>query len=258
MSELPASTVRFTANLARCISDAECIQHVLFPEPFAPTAKLAFEPLPPLRLLSDAIYQRHSLFERSLLGQGHGHFLALRGQDTLRGSEAVPRAAEHMLFLPSVHMNPLMHPATSFSPLYDLPLPPPLQTPMTDASRRGIVFEAAIPASHSPEPLATPPYLRPKIESPVPVPDLIKKSRGRRVPTSVSSDESTPRVPSRNYVCEVKNCGKRFGRGEHLKRHVRSIHTNEKPYICPECNKPFSRFDNLSQHQKVHAPRSPQ
>lgn len=29
-------------------------------------------------------------------------------------------------------------------------------------------------------------------------------------------------------MCEVNGCGKCFARGEHLKRHVRSIHTNEK------------------------------
>ncbi|KZT42703.1 hypothetical protein SISSUDRAFT_979905 [Sistotremastrum suecicum HHB10207 ss-3] len=89
---------------------------------------------------------------------------------------------------------------------------------------------------------------------PVPVPNLIKKSRGRRVPTRTVSDSEETRPTSRNYVCEVKQCGKRFSRGEHLKRHIRSIHTNEKPFKCPfhSCDKYFSRFDNLTQHQKVH------
>ncbi|EIM83277.1 uncharacterized protein STEHIDRAFT_63013 [Stereum hirsutum FP-91666 SS1] len=58
----------------------------------------------------------------------------------------------------------------------------------------------------------------------------------------------------RIYVCTVKGCSKCFARREHLKRHVRSIHTNEKPYQCdfPGCDKWFSRHDNLLQHQKVH------
>jgi hypothetical protein len=30
------------------------------------------------------------------------------------------------------------------------------------------------------------------------------------------------------WVCKVKDCGKFFKRGEHLQRHVRSIHTGEK------------------------------
>jgi hypothetical protein len=77
---------------------------------------------------------------------------------------------------------------------------------------------------------------RPRAAPPVPVPNLTKKSRGRRVPTkippsngdSVALDGSTPSVASRVYVCKVENCGKCFNRGEHLKRHIRSIHTYEK------------------------------
>ena len=80
------------------------------------------------------------------------------------------------------------------------------------------------------------------IPLPVPVPHLIKKSRGRKVPyvakevTSQSdknSSSSSKRVREgeqwkRMFVCEVPGCGKCFVRGEHLKRHVRSIHTHDK------------------------------
>jgi uncharacterized Zn-finger protein len=37
----------------------------------------------------------------------------------------------------------------------------------------------------------------------------------------------------RMYLCEVDGCGKCFARGEHLKRHVRSIHTYEKRAFIP-------------------------
>jgi uncharacterized C2H2 Zn-finger protein len=81
---------------------------------------------------------------------------------------------------------------------------------------------------------------------PIPVPNLTKKSRGRGVPTiatlemtgrgrggqTFSEDDYTESGKRRNgarlYTCKVPGCGKCFARGEHLKRHVRSIHTYEK------------------------------
>ncbi|KAF7436140.1 zf-C2H2 Zinc finger, C2H2 type [Pleurotus ostreatus] len=108
---------------------------------------------------------------------------------------------------------------------------------------------------------------------PIPVPNLTKKSRGRRVPTVAvlqrgrSSDRTrggssmsdgaaagSKTSASRMYTCTADGCGKCFARGEHLKRHVRSIHTYEKPHRCPYpgCEKDFSRHDNLGQHMRVH------
>ncbi len=73
---------------------------------------------------------------------------------------------------------------------------------------------------------------RPCAPAPIPVPNLTKKSRGRRVPTQpaavLSAGEGTATKRMRGYTCRVAGCGKCFARGEHLKRHIRSIHTNEK------------------------------
>ena len=83
---------------------------------------------------------------------------------------------------------------------------------------------------------------------PIPVPNLTKKSRGRRVPTMSSLEDirsaasgagrkrqSSGGKTARMYMCEVKGCGKCFARGEHLKRHVRSIHTYEKREVLYPC-----------------------
>ena len=40
--------------------------------------------------------------------------------------------------------------------------------------------------------------------------------------------ESIPVVSPRSYVCEVPSCRKAFKRREHLRRHMRSLHTNDK------------------------------
>ncbi|KAF9091443.1 hypothetical protein BGX29_010951 [Mortierella sp. GBA35] len=73
------------------------------------------------------------------------------------------------------------------------------------------------------------------------------KAHARRVSLS-------PDAPTRVFTCMVDNCGKQFKRSEHLKRHVRSVHTLEKPFGCPyeNCPKRFSRSDNLNQHVRIH------
>ncbi|KAI9360638.1 hypothetical protein BD770DRAFT_441951 [Pilaira anomala] len=74
------------------------------------------------------------------------------------------------------------------------------------------------------------------------------RSRGRRVSNSPSI------AGQKVFTCKHDNCGKVFKRSEHLKRHVRSIHTLEKPFECPyqTCSKRFSRSDNLNQHIRIH------
>ena len=72
--------------------------------------------------------------------------------------------------------------------------------------------------------------------------------RGRKV--------STTEDPTKQFVCELNGCGRRFRRQEHLKRHYRSLHTADRPFICTVCNKRFSRSDNLTQHQRTHGSQS--
>ncbi|KAF8962001.1 hypothetical protein BDZ97DRAFT_1167637 [Flammula alnicola] len=78
--------------------------------------------------------------------------------------------------------------------------------------------------------------------------------RARRKTTRTPTPVTDELAGSRTYVCVVPGCGKCFVRGEHLKRHVRSIHTHDKPHPCPfdGCDKSFSRRDNLGQHVRIH------
>ncbi|KZV93727.1 hypothetical protein EXIGLDRAFT_612657 [Exidia glandulosa HHB12029] len=93
-----------------------------------------------------------------------------------------------------------------------------------------------------------------KVGNPVPIPNLTKKSRGRHVPTTPFVLQNGISKNIRLHTCTVEGCGKCFARGEHLKRHIRSIHTNDKPYKCmvSGCGKSFSRHDNLNQHTRIH------
>jgi len=69
-----------------------------------------------------------------------------------------------------------------------------------------------------------------KLEIPVPTPGLTKNSRGRSVPKKA---EGAFEDGSRPFWCPVKDCDKMFSRGEHLKRHVLSIHTKDTREALP-------------------------
>ncbi|KAK1675142.1 hypothetical protein BDP55DRAFT_744757 [Colletotrichum godetiae] len=49
------------------------------------------------------------------------------------------------------------------------------------------------------------------------------------------------------YQCS--RCRRRYHRTEHLARHVRSVHTKQRPYMCRICGKGFGRFDVLRRHE---------
>ena len=101
------------------------------------------------------------------------------------------------------------------------------------ASAPPTTFWHASPASddqHEQEPRLP----RSRATLPTPIPNLTKKSRGRRVPTQgFSRTTPTDQKETRLYICQVEGCGKCFHRGEHLKRHIRSIHTHEKREFTP-------------------------
>ncbi|KAI0409636.1 hypothetical protein F4802DRAFT_604317 [Xylaria palmicola] len=102
----------------------------------------------------------------------------------------------------------------------------PQEAPRTETTRAG---DNTTGASDSSDP------------APAPLPAPANR-RGRK--------QSLTEDPSKTFVCEL--CNRRFRRQEHLKRHYRSLHTQDKPFECNECGKKFSRSDNLAQHARTH------
>ncbi|GAN10546.1 hypothetical protein MAM1_0368d10089 [Mucor ambiguus] len=79
------------------------------------------------------------------------------------------------------------------------------------------------PPTPQPQPMQSMPSSSPppSLPSPSPQQPHQQRTRGRRV-------SNVPNQGLRMFECKSEGCGKVFKRSEHLKRHVRSIHTMEK------------------------------
>ncbi|CAG0920795.1 unnamed protein product [Notodromas monacha] len=76
--------------------------------------------------------------------------------------------------------------------------------------------------------------------------------KSRKYPNRPSK---TP-VHERPYACPVGNCDRRFSRSDELSRHIR-IHTGQKPFPCRICMRSFSRSDHLTTHIRTHTGEKP-
>ncbi|KAF1840737.1 uncharacterized protein K460DRAFT_295638 [Cucurbitaria berberidis CBS 394.84] len=62
------------------------------------------------------------------------------------------------------------------------------------------------------------------------------------------------RTKKNSYPCPMAkqfNCGDFFTTSGHAARHAKK-HTGKKDAFCPECNKAFTRKDNMEQHRRTH------
>lgn len=69
-----------------------------------------------------------------------------------------------------------------------------------------------------------------------------------------ASAQANPRSKKNSYPCPVAkqyNCTDHFTTSGHAARHAKK-HTGKKDAFCPECNKAFTRKDNMEQHRRTH------
>ncbi|KAG5893957.1 hypothetical protein JTB14_027705 [Gonioctena quinquepunctata] len=85
-----------------------------------------------------------------------------------------------------------------------------------------------------------------------PMPLKLIPVKPRKYPNRPSK---TP-VHERPYACPVENCDRRFSRSDELTRHIR-IHTGQKPFQCRICMRSFSRSDHLTTHIRTHTGEKP-
>lgn len=96
--------------------------------------------------------------------------------------------------------------------------------------------------------VATTPRRRHSVAAGLPPTTAPARKRAKLEVTMESPEESA--LEELAFPC--LECDKNFKRLEHLKRHIRLVHLNIRPYHCKYCEKKFSRLDNLAQHLKTH------
>lgn len=81
-----------------------------------------------------------------------------------------------------------------------------------------------------------------------------RKQYKPRIVNNSKPKKSPPPPSERPYGCS--DCDRRFSRADELTRHMR-IHTGQKPFQCQICLRWFSRSDHLTTHIRTHTGEKP-
>lgn len=57
----------------------------------------------------------------------------------------------------------------------------------------------------------------------------------------------------RNFECPEEECKKTFCTKSELNFHRRNVHSDEKPYQCPKCEKRYTKHSQLEKHMQGHS-----
>lgn len=66
---------------------------------------------------------------------------------------------------------------------------------------------------------------------------------------------SFPTSPEGRPMCPM--CGRDFPKPGNVKRHIQTVHENQRPYRCDECGKRFGHKTHRDRHRKSHTPDLP-
>ncbi|XP_073540679.1 uncharacterized protein [Phyllobates terribilis] len=139
----------------------------------------------------------------------------------------------------------------------------PLLSPDVEAKDNNIVeeFPGVSPVFHSREPSQNykkpTPYLSPIVHE-------CSDYNGGNISASCEHGEhkvnlSLPinlRIGKDEWPFSCSECGRRFKRKDHLKRH-QTLHKDERPYSCSECGKGYNHMSVLVEHQRIHTGERP-
>ncbi|XP_044193817.1 histone-lysine N-methyltransferase PRDM9 [Thunnus albacares] len=93
-------------------------------------------------------------------------------------------------------------------------------------------------------------HTQPKADCTTPVVEAVEPEN----PASNADSADSPVVlsvdPVESKTCS--DCGKTFKQLPHLKRHKLCVHSNKRPYCCPQCRRSFSQASGLIRHQLIH------